>query len=253
MAAIMTTQTVRNQPAVPRPVHGPLSIPRISPAVHHQPMPARANSSATSPSRARAAAIAGPRPAPPVTRSGAETIMPSGCPGELGLREPGLSLVLDAEGVDPRALCLRHRQVGRDRVEHAGESHRLTGLNAERHHVLDLEVDLVADAHAVADAVVDHLDGSTLNTEHLAHERGQPRHRAAQLAAEDLDQLVQLIVGRSLIDEHAGPPVPLGHDLRRVSDGSNLETTDVGALDLSLADVEDERHATEVVGGAVVE
>src|SRR6476661_5386747 len=252
MAAIMTTHTVRNQPAVPSPVQGPLSIPRIWFAVHHQPTPAMTNSSATSPSRARAAANAGPRPAPE-TRSGAETIMPSGCPGELGGREPGPSLVLDAEAVDPRALCLRHRQVGRDRVEHAGESHRLTGLNAERHHVLDLEVDLVADAHAVADAVVDHLDGSTLNTEHLAHERGQLRHRAAQLAAEDLDQLVQLIVGRSLIDEHAEPPVPLGHDLRRVSDGSNLETTDVGALDLSLADVEDERHATEVVGGAVVE
>ena len=29
MAAIMTTHTARNQPAVPRPVQGPLSIPRI--------------------------------------------------------------------------------------------------------------------------------------------------------------------------------------------------------------------------------
>src|SRR5689334_18364818 len=150
------------------------------------------NSSATSPSRARAAANAGPRPAPD-TRSGAETIMSSGCPGELGGREPGLSLVLDPEGVDPRALCLRHRQVRCDRMEHAGEPHRLAGLDAERHHVLDLEVDHVADAHAVADAVVDHLDGSSLNPEHLADERGQPCHRAAQLAAEDLDQLVQLI------------------------------------------------------------
>src|SRR3989440_2589486 len=210
------------------------------------------NSSATSPSRARVAANAGPRPAPE-TRSGAETIMPSGCPGELGGREPGLSLVLDAEGVDPRALCLRHRQVGSDRVKHAGESHRLTGLNAERHHVFDLEVDHVADAHAVADAVVDHLDGSSLDPEHLAHERGEPRHRATQLAAEDLDQLVELFVGRSLIDEHAEPPVPLGHDLRCVCNGGNLETADVGALDLSLTDVEDESHATEVVGGAVVE
>src|SRR6201986_1080995 len=151
MAAIMTTHTARNQLSVPRPVHGPLSIPRIWSAVHHQPIPARANSSATSPSRARAAVNAGPRPAPRETRSGAETIMPSGCPGELGGGEPGLSLVLDAEGVDPRALRLRHRQVRRHRVEHAGKPHRLAGLDAERHHVLDLEIDHVAHAHAVTD------------------------------------------------------------------------------------------------------
>ena len=62
-----------------------------------------------------------------------------------------------------------------------------------------------------------------------------------------------LIVGRSFIDEYAEPPVPFGHDLRRVCDGSDLQPADVGALDLSLADVEDQGHATEVVGGAMVE
>src|SRR6478672_6401343 len=135
----MTTQTARNQPTVPRLVHGPLSIPRIWIAVHHQPTPARANSSATSPSRARAAANAGARPAPPGTRAGAETVMGSGCPRELGRREPGLPLVLDAEGVDLRALRLRHCQVGRHRVEHAWEANRLAGLDTEGHHVFDLE------------------------------------------------------------------------------------------------------------------
>ena len=42
IAAIMTTHTLMNQPNVPRPVHGPLSMPRICWIVHHQPTPAGA-------------------------------------------------------------------------------------------------------------------------------------------------------------------------------------------------------------------
>src|SRR4051794_7175014 len=63
IAAIITTQTPRNQPTLPRPVHGPASMPRISRAAHAQPTPATTKSPATSPSRARAAAYTGPRPA----------------------------------------------------------------------------------------------------------------------------------------------------------------------------------------------
>src|SRR4051812_17726777 len=66
IAAIITTQTPRNQPSVPRPLHGPSSMPRIWPAVHHQPTPASANRTATSPRRARTAARAGAGPPPPV-------------------------------------------------------------------------------------------------------------------------------------------------------------------------------------------
>src|SRR3954452_21332340 len=64
IAAIITTQTPRNQPNAPRPVHGPLSIPRISPTVHHHPAAASANRTATSPSWAREAANAGRSPEP---------------------------------------------------------------------------------------------------------------------------------------------------------------------------------------------
>jgi hypothetical protein len=64
IAAIITTHTPRNQPAVPRPVQGPLSIPRICSAVHHQPIPARANSRVIRPILTRAAANAGARPPP---------------------------------------------------------------------------------------------------------------------------------------------------------------------------------------------
>jgi hypothetical protein len=74
----------------------------------------------------------------------------SGGPGELGRREPRLALVLDPKGVDPRAPRLGHREIGPNRVKHAGEPDGLAGLNAERHDVLDLEVDRVPDAHAMA-------------------------------------------------------------------------------------------------------
>src|SRR5947209_4879780 len=112
-------------------------------------MAARPKSASTSPRRTRTAANAGPRPLPVMgwVRSAA---IRSGGPREVRRRQAGLSLVLDAEGVDARSLRLGHGQVRRDRVEHPGESHRFTGLDPERHNVLDLEVDAVADTHGVA-------------------------------------------------------------------------------------------------------
>ena len=55
IAAIITTQTPRNQPRLPSLVQGPASMPRISWIVHTHPMAAMATSAATKPSRARAA------------------------------------------------------------------------------------------------------------------------------------------------------------------------------------------------------
>ena len=81
----------------------------------------------------------------------------------------------------------------------------------------------------------------------------KPCHRAALLPAEDGRELLHLLVCRALVDEHAETPVALGHDLRRVRDRGDLETAHVRALDLALADVEDERDATVVVRRAVVE
>src|SRR5437879_44170 len=100
IAAIITTQTPRNQPNEPRPVHGPLSIPRIWSPVHHQPTAATTSSSATRPRRARTADSAGAKPPPAGKPAGAVTLMASGGPGELGRRQAGLALVLDPEGVD---------------------------------------------------------------------------------------------------------------------------------------------------------
>src|SRR4051794_30249284 len=131
IAAIITTQTPRNQPSAPSAVHGPASMPPISRTVHHQPAAARANSSATRPSRTRTAAKAGASP-PPAGRTWAGALTGSRCPGELRRGQPGLPLVADAEGVDPRALRLGHRQVGPDRVEHAVEADRRPVLLPER-------------------------------------------------------------------------------------------------------------------------
>src|SRR5512144_339474 len=154
----------------------------ICPAVHHQPTAASAKRSPTSASLARAAANAGSRPPLFGASACAAVVKVSSSPGELG-RHPRLPLVFDAERVDAGPLRLRGGELGSDGMGHAGDPDGLPRLAAEGHDVLDLEVDLVTDADAVVEAVLDYLDGRLLDAEHLAHERREPRHRAAELAA----------------------------------------------------------------------
>src|ERR1700736_1076207 len=93
MAAIITTQTPRNQLKEPRPVHGPLSIPRICSPDHNQPRAATVKRTATKASRVRTADIAGASPPLAGRLACAEALIASSGPGELGRREAGLSLV----------------------------------------------------------------------------------------------------------------------------------------------------------------
>src|SRR4051794_5106292 len=86
IAAIITTQTPRNHPKAPRAVQGPLSMPRISPTVHHQPSAASAKREATIPRWARVAAYAGRR-LEPVTDPA--WVMVSSGPGEVRLGQAG--------------------------------------------------------------------------------------------------------------------------------------------------------------------
>src|SRR5262249_11188558 len=154
------------------------SMSRIRSAVDHQATTASANRMATSAIRVRAAAHAGASPGLGETRSGAAVIIASGGPGEPGLRQSRLAFVLDAERVDLRALGLRHREVGGDGMEHAVELDGVAVLDTERHDVLDLEVDGVADAHAVLHPVVLNVDVRPLDAEDLADERRKAGHRA---------------------------------------------------------------------------
>ncbi len=52
-------------------------------------------------------------------------------------------------------------------MEHPHDSHGLACLDAERHNVLDLEIDRVADPHTVAQAVLLDFDRRTLDAQIL--------------------------------------------------------------------------------------
>src|SRR5262249_26865531 len=137
-------------------------------------------------------------------------------PAELRRREPGLPFVLDAERVDARTLRLGRGHRRADRMEDADETNRLGRFDAERHDVLDLEVDRIADTHAMDETVVVDLNARALGAEHLADERPERAHRATELAAEHLHELVELLVVGTVVDEEADAPVAFGHHLRRV-------------------------------------
>ena len=182
IAAIITTHTPRNQPSVPR--LGPRAA--VHPAHLGRPSTTSrrrraTNSSATSPSRARAAANAGASPP-----AGSAARAPRRSRGQAAQENSDVeSPVLPSYSM-PKAL-IRERfasaivRFDADRMEHAVEPNRLAGLDAERHDVLDLEVDRVADADAVAQPVVDDLDRRPLDAEHLARRaaRAPPSGRRA--------------------------------------------------------------------------
>ena len=133
------------------------------------------------------------------------------------------------------------------------EPDRLARLDAERHDVLDLEVDRVPNPDAVTQAVIVHLDRRPLDAEHLAHQRRQRPHRPAKLSAEHLDQLVGLLVGRLASMNTPKRQLPSVITFGVSAIAATFRPADIGAFDLTLADVEDEHHPAEVVRGAVVE
>src|SRR6185295_4410419 len=137
-------------------------------------------------------------------------------------------------------------------MKHAIESNRPARLYAERYDALDLEVDHVGDLDPVAQPHVADLNPGSFHAEHCAHERCERGHRSAELPGEDLDQFVELRIGCLLVDIDTESPVSLGHDFRRISDRHNLQPIDLGAVDVTFADVEHEGDPTEVVGGTVV-
>src|SRR5918994_1915547 len=82
----------------------------------------------------------------------------SGGPGELRRGDRGFALVFDAEGADVRTSRLGGPELGSSGMEDPGDAGGLARLDAEGHDVFDVEVRRVADSHAVAQAVLSHVD-----------------------------------------------------------------------------------------------
>ena len=153
IAAIITTQTPRNQPNAPSEVHGPSSVPAIRLGGRPPADPGEGEEPGDEPEpgargrkgreqarrrrhdRVRARSRSRAQAARRTRTSRARSCPRTGC----------RTLI--------RERFARHREIGRHGVEHAGESHRLAGLDAEGHDVLDLEVDCVPDAHAVTQPI----------------------------------------------------------------------------------------------------
>src|SRR3989442_134725 len=74
-------------------------------------------------------------------------------PRELCCRECRSALVRNAKTVDLRSCGACNRQLGACGMEDASELRRLPRVDTERHHVLDLEVNRVSDAHRMAEAL----------------------------------------------------------------------------------------------------
>ena len=105
----------------------------------------------------------------------------------------------------------------------------------------------------VSQSVVVDFDPGALNAEHFADQRRKRSHRASKLPAEDLNELLGLLVGRPVVYEHSEPPIAIRHHLRCVRNRCDRQAADVSPFDLALADLEDQGHPTEVVRGAVIE
>src|SRR5438046_1117372 len=117
-------------------------------------------------------------------------------------------------------------------MENPGHPGGFASLDPERHDVLDLEVDRVADSERVTKAFLLDGDGRPLYTEVLAHQWPERLHRASKGAREHLAELRGLFVGRGRVDEHAKLPVAVSHHLRRVHDRRDREAADVDLVDL---------------------
>src|SRR5207244_1760131 len=134
--------------------------------------------------------------------------------------------------------------------EDAGELRWFARLHPEGHDVLDLEVDGVADADRVLEAVLLYLDRRALEPQVLSHQRPQGLHRAPQRPREHRTELLGLLVGGRLVDDDAEAPVALAHHLRRIDDGGHRQAAHVRALHLAALDVEDQGDVAAVLGGA---
>jgi hypothetical protein len=117
-----------------------------------------------------------------------------------------VALEIDARDAVPAAVALVGAGLGRvhgrarDRAEHGlGQRRRVARRPDERGH---LGLDEGADAQVALAAIHRERDRRALDRDDLADEPGQVRHRAAQLAGEQLEQDPFLLGRGPLVDEH---------------------------------------------------
>ena len=252
IAAIITTQTPRNQPKVPRAVQGPSSMPRIWSAVHHQPSGGQGEEHGDEP-QARAHGGDTPGEGPSRLTGWTCSVMSSGGPREVDFDRP----VLPSYSM-PKALMRERFASAIVRSDPTGWNipENCTGspVSTPNGTMSWIWKSIASSTRTLCSSPSSSMSIAARSTPSISPISGaSARHRPTQLAAEDLDELVELRVGRLLVDEHADPPVAFGHHLRGVGDERDLAPGDVGAVDRSLADVEDKGDAAEVVGRPMVE
>ena len=219
-----------NQPSVPRSVPGPRPCPPCGPRSTTR----RARRARTAARRSRAARGRPPR-RPPAGAATADALTPLRPPRERR-REAGLALVRDAEGVDAptasRARPSARSPAGWKMPVSCAGSPDSTPNGTMSSISKSTSSPILT---RVRQAVLAHLDRRALDAEVLADQRAERLHRAAERAGEHAAELLRLLVGRAGVDEHAEPPVAVGHHLRRVGDRGDREAADVRALDVSPA------------------
>ena len=141
----------------------------------------------------------------------------------------------------------------RDRVEHPVEAGRLPGLDTEGDDVLDLEVDGISDPDAMADSVLHHLERRSLDPEHLADEGASPSIGPPICPP---NTALSFSIWSSLASSSTNMPsrqLPSVMTFGESTITADLPSADVRALDLAVANVEDERGTAIVVRRTVVE
>src|SRR3974390_415600 len=138
-------------------------------------------------------------------------------------------------------------------MEHARKANWFTSIDTERDDVLDLKIDRVAHSDAMPQPVIDHVDPSSLDAEHLTHQWSERRHRTAELPTKDLNQFFELLIRRLVVNEHTQAPVSLCHYFRSVRDHRHLATAYVCALYFTLPDIEHKANSAKVIRRSVEE
>ena len=122
-------------------------------------------------------------------------------------------------------------------MEHADQASGLPGLDAERHDVLDLEVDRISDPDAVTEALLDNRDRGSLDAEQLADRAGPAQPSARPFARRR--RRVSFSNWSSVASSSTNMPsrqLPSVMTFGRVCDNSDRASADIRSLNIALCE-----------------